>query len=104
MKNNTTFYVDFKNRTLLSKKEEFFIEEKNEENFSLKYFNKPPLTSNFRLFSDKDRFDHSQHILNHFKDFSFDDILYFIEMGVLDKNEVSKKINIPFTFEEENVS
>lgn len=102
MKSNVTYFVDFKNRNVLDKKTFSFIEEAPK--YDLTNFNKPPANTNFAFFSDKDRYDHSCHILSFFKDFSFEEILHFIEMGVLDKKEVSKKLNMKFSFDEEEAS
>lgn len=96
--NNSLYIVDFKNKKLLSKSDVSIEVKPN----SMKNFNTPPIESNFHYFSDFERTQHSDHILEHFKDFSFQDILHFIEMGVLDKEKVAIKLGLSFKINEES--
>lgn len=99
VKSNVSF-VDFKSKKVLEtiKEEETVFE--NVEDFDMKDFNTPPVNSYFHCFNNKERTDHSEHILSYLHDFDFSEILHFINMGVLDKRKLANKLNIPYLIEE----
>lgn len=100
VKSNVLF-VDFTQRKLV---ESVKTEELVTSEYDLTHFNTPPSDSNFSIFTDQERFEESEHILKYInnknsQDISFNDILHFVEMGVLDKKKLAAKLEQ--TYEED---
>lgn len=102
VKSNVLF-VDFSQRKLV---ESVKTEELVTSEYDLTHFNTPPSDSNFAIFTDQERFEESEHILKYInnknsQDLSFNDILHFVEMGVLDKKKLAEKLEQPYEEDQE---
>ena len=91
-KSNVTF-VNFKTREVV---ETVMTEEIVTEEFDMSDFNTPPYDSNFAIFTDYERFMHSEHILSYFHQMDLCEILHFVNMGVLDKRKLAVKLGVPY--------
>lgn len=88
-------YVDFKTKTV--KKcitQDMPIPTVSDQKFNMSNFKTAPSDSNFAGMSDKDRFETSEHILNYLHELTFDEVLHFIDMGVLDKQKAGDRVKI----------
>lgn len=89
------YVVDFKNRKLLSTQESFYKPKKQvKTKYNFSNFNSVPEDSNFADFSEKDRMEYSEHVLKHIKDASFQDLVHWANMGMVDVVKVSKALGL----------
>lgn len=91
---NTTFTVDFKNKKVL-KVEQVEMEVKKETSLhDFSNFNPIIKGSNFEAFSAQERFEYSEHVLAHISDCTIEDIVHWVNNGMVDKKKLNKKLGL----------
>lgn len=88
-KTHETIFVDFKEKKVVKTIKKTF---KNPYNFD--HFNPVPKDCNFSDYSDKDRYEYSEHVLKHIREVSFEDLSYWVSMGMLDVKKLNKALGI----------
>lgn len=93
-----TIFVDFKNKTVLgreSKKIKMAVKPTPKKvTYDFSNFNEVPEDSNFACFSEQERMEYSDHILNHIHEASFSDLVHWANMGMIDMKKVNKLLNL----------
>ena len=90
-----TIFVDFKAKKVLkvlTKKIQMAVVE-----YDFSNFNPVPCGTNFECFSDQERMEYSDHILQYLHEASLEDVVYWVNMGMVDKKKLEKalKLNRP---------
>lgn len=91
-----TIFVDFKSKTVLqrkTKKIKIAITE-TQTIYDFSNFNEVPQDSNFADFSEKDRMEYSDHILNHIHEASFSDLVHWANNGMIDLKKVDQLLKL----------
>ena len=90
---NKVYYVDFKNRRLVDLKTDL-SQSKSDYDFS--NFNPIIKGSNFEAFSDQERFEYSEHVLSYTHEVTFEDLMHFVNNGMVDKKKLAEKLGIAY--------
>jgi hypothetical protein len=93
-----TIFVDFKTRTVLSRQtQKIKMAVKSVPKpvtYDFTNFNEVPEDSNFACFSDQERMEYADHILEHIHDASFADLVHWANMGMIDMKKVNALLNL----------
>ena len=92
-----TIFVDFKARTVLSretKKIKMAVIKQPKPIYDFSNFNEVPCDSNFADFSNQERMEYSDHILEHIHEASFSDLVHWANSGMLDLKKVDSLLKL----------
>lgn len=87
-----TIFVDFQKRTVVKVQKKKIKLEVREFDFS--NFNPVPEDSNFAYFSDEERMEYSDHVLEYIHEAEFADLVHWANMGMLDLKKANEKLGL----------
>ena len=90
---NKVYYVDFKSRKLVDLKTDT---SENNSVYDFSNFNPIIKGSNFEAFSDKDRFEYSEHVIAYTHETTFEDLAHWVNNGMVDKKKLAEKLGIDY--------
>ena len=89
-KGSQTIFVDFKTKEILKVVEHKTKKKKN----PFKNFNPLIPDSNFTKFSEQERLEFSEHVIEYIHEATFEDLVFWANHGMLDMKKVNKKLDL----------
>jgi hypothetical protein len=92
-----TIFVDFTSKTVVSRKTQkikIALPNPTVKQYDFSNFNSVPEDSNFADFSDQERMEYADHILEHIHEASFADLVHWANHGMLDLKKVDALLKL----------